>query len=423
MVAESERTFERPHRPLFVRLYNLLVGCLEVCGIRPSQLTEASILEAARRQAKLSDFSDERFRDPLRRIIDACHQTGRLSPFGRLMARRRLIEIAVNRLKIDEDIRRHPEILDVQIHRPLLVTGLPRTGTTLLYNLLAQDPAGRPLLFWEATWPSPPPDRATRDTDPRIKQARSLVKMAYRLAPQLPSVHELQPNGPEECLSLTLHSFVSPAFSMLADVSSYEEWLRDLDFESKVAAYEYYRRQLQLLQWRCWADHWVLKSPVHLAGLDALLTAIPDACVVQAHRDPAKAVPSVCSLFAITRGMATDKLDLHALGARAVEICADLLDRATSARESFPDRVFDVHYPDLVRDPIQTVHRIYERFGYERSDRMDAAMATWLADNGQNKHPAHRYDLAQFGLAPTTINEMFGPYCERFGVAPELPRR
>jgi len=423
MAAESERTFERPHRPLFVRLYDWLARRLDWCGLELSQLTEASILKAARREAKLSDFGDERFRDPLRRIIDSCHETGRLSPFGRLIIRRRLVEMVANRLKIDDNLRRHPEILDVQVRRPLLVTGLPRTGTTLLYNLLAQDPKGRPLLLWEATWPSPPPDRATRDSDPRIKQARSLVKQAYWLAPQLPAVHELNPDGPEECLSLTLHSFVSPGFSMLADVSSYEEWLRELGFEEKVAAYEYYRRQLQLLQWRCSADHWVLKSPVHLAGLDALLTVIPDACVVQTHRDPAKAIPSVCSLFAIVRGMGTNRLDLHALGARAAEICAELLDRATNARESFPDRVFDVHYADLVSDPIQTVHRIYERFGYERNDQMDAGMAQWLTDNGQDKHPTHRYDLAQFGLDLTTINDRFGPYCERFGLAPELPGR
>jgi len=419
MAPERERTFERPHRPPTVHLCNWVGRRLQQVGLLPDRLTGASVLQTARRQTGLSDFGDHSACNGLDRLLQSCRQDARLNPFGRLVMRRRMVELAANRMKILDDLKRHPEILDVPIRRPLLVTGLPRTGTTLLYNLLAQDPAGRPLLLWEATWPSPPPTTETRSTDPRIKDAYTHVKLAHWLAPRLPAVHTLEPEGPEECLSLTMHTFVSPGFLMLGDVRGYEDWLRQLTFEDKVVAYEFYKRQLQLLQWRIPTGHWVLKSPAHLPGLDALLTVIPDACIVQAHRDPAKAVPSVCSLFAIVRGMGTDELDLHGLGTHAAEFCAELVDRATAARESFPDSVLDVKYPELIENPIGTIHRIYERFGYERSDRMDAKMKQWLVENARDKKPAHRYDLAQFGLDQAMIDRLFGEYRERYEVARE----
>ncbi len=422
MAAEPERTFERPHRPPVIGAYNAVGRRLRRLGWLPDRLTEASILAAARRQTRLDDLPDEGSRQGLRQLIRSCRDDARLNPFGRLMMRSRLVELLVNRLRIEDDIRRHPEILDEPVRRPLIVTGLPRTGTTLLYNLLGQDPAGRPLLLWESTWPSPPPTAETRTTDPRIKRARRLVQMVDWLAPRFRTVHTLNPDGPEECLNLTFHTFVSPGFSMMADLRGYEEWLRQLSFEQRVAAYEIYRRQLQLLQWRRPGDHWVLKSPAHLGGLDALLTVLPDACVVLTHRDPAKAIPSVCSLFAILRGMGTDEPDLHAMGPRVAEFCAELVDRAADGRRAHPDNVIDVHYHDLVGDPIATVARIYDRFDVAYTPDAEAAMRAWLAADARDKKPPHQYDLAQFGLDTAAIDRLFGTYCERFDVPHEAPR-
>lgn len=419
MTTGSMRTFERPRRTLEVRLCNWGARQLKRCGLGARPLTEESILAAARRQAKLSDFGDEGFHAALGQLARSCQEDARLNPFGRLLIGNRLVSLAVNRLKMQDDLKRHPEILSERIRRPLFITGLPRTGTTLLYYLLSQDPASRPLLFWESYWPSPPPQAETRHTDPRIRRARIFVKFLYRWAPQLPTVHEILPDGPEECLTLMFNTFTSPGFSMLADVHGYEEWLRELSFEQRVAAYEDYRRQLQLLQWRCSADHWVLKTPAHLGSLDALLNVFTDGCVVHTHRDPAKAIPSLCSLFAVLRGLGTDEVDTHALGARAVEIAVELLDRATAARQDAPDRVLDVHYGDLVRDPMAAVRRIYDHFGYECTERAEACMTQWLAEDARRKRHTHRYDLEQFGLDQATIDRLFGAYCDRFGVKPE----
>lgn len=421
MAARAGRTFERPNRLLGVRIYNVLAGSLERCSLGLSPLTEESILDAARRQTRLTDFGGEAFRIPLRQLLKSLQEDAHLHAFGRMVLRRSLIDHAANRLKIQDDLKRHPEILDQPIHRPLFVTGLPRTGTTLLYNLLSQDPQSRPMLTWESFWPSPPPEATTRTSDPRIKEAQEAVNRIYRFAPELRAVHSLTADGPSECIPLMFNTFISPAFSMLANLRGYEDWLAELDFEARVAAFEDYRRQLQLLQWRCSAHHWVLKQPAHLPALDALMHVFPDCCIVQSHRDPARVIPSVCSLFSILRGIFSDHVDPYALGARALDMCVRVLDRGMAGREAGPDHVFDVRYDELMRDPIGTVHGIYEHFGYECSDRMDASMKRHLAQHPRHKGGVHRYDLAQFGLDQATVDRVFKPYCDRFGIPRELP--
>lgn len=419
MEKEAKPTFQRPYRPLGVRLYNWCARQLRRCGVQRDGLTEESILKAARRRAKLSDFGDERFRIALQRLLDSFKEDAQLHPFGRFLTRNRLIMSAENRLRIQDDLKRHPEILDEPIRQPLFVAGLPRSGTTLLYNLLAKDPASRSLLMWESFWPSPPPQAETRHRDPRIKRARMVVKTLCRLAPQLPVAHTLVPDGPEECMPLLFNTFVCPGFLMMAHVPGYEQWLRGLSFEENVAVYREYKRQLQLLQWRCPEKRWLLKCPAHLAALDALLRVFPDASVVQTHRDPAKVVPSVCSLFAMFRGMSTDTIDPQAMGPQLAESGAELVNRAMKAREKTPDRVFDVAYMDLVGDPAGTVRRIYDHFGYHCDERMDAGMTRWLDENPRHKQGVHRYGLAQFGLDLPAIEHHFGPYCERFGITRE----
>jgi hypothetical protein len=387
--------------------------------VRRDGLTEESILKAARRRAKLSDFGDERFHVALRRLLESFKQDAQLHPFGRFLTRNRLVMSAENRLLIQDDLKRHPEILDSPIRQPLFVVGLPRSGTTLLYNLLAKDPANRPLLMWESFWPSPPPQAETRHRDPRIKRARLVVKALCRLAPQMPIAHTLVPDGPEECMPLMFNTFVCPGFLMMAHLPGYEHWLRELSFEENVAVYREYKSQLQLLQWRCPGKRWLLKCPAHLAALDALLHVFPDACVVQTHRDPAKVVPSVCSLFAMFRGMSTDAIDPQAMGPQIAESIAELVNRAMKAREKTPGRVFDLAYVDLLSDPLGSVHRICEFFGYECDERMDAGMTRWLGENPRHKQGVHRYGLSQFGLDLPAIERLFGPYCERFGISRE----
>ncbi len=414
-----DRTFDDHSPPWAVRLFNRLVRQLKRFGLGLNGMTEESILATARRRTGLTEFRDEAFRVPLGVLIQSFRDDARLHPFGRMMMRRRLVAFACNRLRIDNDLRRHPEILDEPIRRPLFVTGLPRTGTTLLHNLLSLDPASRPLLTWEAFWPSPPPHPSAGQTDSRVKRARALVNLMYWLAPQFRIIHALDPDGPDECVSLTFNTFVSQAFSMMANLTRYEAWLTELAFDQWVVAYRYYKTQLQLLQWQRRAEHWILKSPMHLPALDALLAVFPDACIVQTHRDPIKAVPSLCSLAATVHAIVTDELNLSEIGLRIAQTWAEATRRADDVRDTSPEHFLDVHYDDLIGDPIATVHRIYEHFGYGRSERMDSAMRDWLARDASQKRASHRYDLAQFGLDPPTITRLFSGYYERHRIACE----
>ncbi len=227
---------------------------------------------------------------------------------------------------------------------------------------MSQDPAGRTLLFWEAFEPSPPPRPETRYTDPRIARVRKGIAAFNAVAPRIAAAHAFDAEDPEECNDLFAQRFVAAYLAFLFDVPGYFDWLAEQDL---VASYREFRRQLQHLSLYVRADHWVLKAPAHLFALDAILTVFPDACIVQTHRDPLQAVPSVCSLLAALRGISSDRVDLRRLGAEMTEALAAGTDRALDARAAAdPARFFDVPYPTLLADPVGTVRDACRHFGY-----------------------------------------------------------
>lgn len=408
------QTLEHPYRPQWLRLVNWAGSTLRRSGVPIANLSEESLLSAAQRQTKLSDWGDESFQVPLETLLASLEKEANLNFVGRYLLQQYFIRLLVNRLRIQDDLKRHPEISQVHIVKPLFVIGLPRTGTTFLHNLLSQDPSSRWLHFWELFSPSPPPDYQTRETDPRIQDAEKLVKQYNYLAPKLASAHYLNPKGPEECNNLFEHDFVSLIFELRANIPSYTEWLAAHDM---VASYRYYRQQLQLLAWRYPGDHWVLKAPAHLFSMDTLLSVFPDACIVQTHRDPLKVLPSICSLCAMVRGVHTDQVDLTGVGEHWLNQLANAIERAMQARESAdPIRFYDVNYDALVQDPIGTVHQIYEYFGYNVNTQMEENINKWIAQNPQHKHGIHKYSLNQFGLDPTVVNHRFARYRQRFNI-------
>ena len=298
----------RPHRPSWMSLLNRAGATLRRAGLRVPKLDAPSFLAEAERRAGLSDWGDGRFRKGLEILIASFEEQDSAHTFGRVFFREYCVRLLVNRLKIQADLKRHPEILEVPIRRPLIITGLPRSGTTFLHRLMSEDPAGRPLLFWEALEPSPPPRAETRRTDPRIARARKSVKTLYALAPQLAATHLYDAEAPEECNNLFGHELAAGFLAFIFDVPRYAVWLVDQDL---VENYRSFRRQLQLLSWRCPGDYWVLKAPPHLFALDAVLAVFPDACIVQTHRDPLQVIPSVCSMSAGFRGITSDRVDLR----------------------------------------------------------------------------------------------------------------
>lgn len=419
MSAITDTTFQRPYRTILTRLFNGAGRLLRGVGLRRPLRAEA-LLQAACRQTGLSDWgSDDSFRDGLARLVQSLEEDCRLNSLGRALLRQACIHHLCTRLYLQEWLKKEPSILDEEIRLPVFVVGNPRTGTTLLHNLLCQDRRGRPLLFWEALDPVPPPNSVLGLDERRIDRARWYVYLTQRyVAPQMQAIHPIDAEGPEECTYLLFNTFRNPAYILIGAVRGYLNWLRERGDSDRLPIYAEYRRQLQFLQWRRPGRYWILKSPLHIWGLDALLQTFPDARVVQTHRHMNKVIASVCSLQAVSRSMYTDHIDCRNAREEVWNYYLDFYEPMTKARAAHPGRVYDLHYGDLVRDPVAAVQSIYEHFGMTLSDGMEERMRRWVAGNPADKHGVHRYDLAQFNLTESDIETMFGSYHEQYGIKP-----
>lgn len=383
-------------------------------GNKLVQLDRSRLLEEAERRSGLSDFGDSGFLEPLGRLLDSFENESGLSLLGRIAARQDVLRLLVNRLQMEDDRKRQPEIAEEQITRPLFVTGLPRTGTTLLHGLLAQDPEHRAPLNWEVMFPSPPSARHRNDR--RIELATRQLRWFHRLAPEFRKIHPIGALLPEECLIITSPSFVSFQFQTSHSVPSYQTWLESNDLRP---SYEMHRRVLQNLQRHGRRSRWVLKAPAHLYGFEAIMAVYPDAGIVFTHRDPLQVVPSTASLHFELRSIFSDTVDPAAVGAEVCRRWAVGMERALAVRDAMPDaasRFYDVQYTDLVRDPIATVRRLYLHFGAQLSEAAESRMRSFLARHPKDKHGRHRYSLEQFGLDSDEVQRQYASYRERFGV-------
>lgn len=410
MAGAKQYTFDRPYRPLGVKLFNGIGGTLRRIGLGRT-LSVDGILSAARRSTGLKDFGSDDFLEPLALLIDEFENTARLHEFGHYCMRRLLQQHAENRLLLEAAWKRHPEYLAQPLNRPLYVVGMPRTGTTLLYNLLCQDPKSRPLLVYETLYPAGT-EKQERNNDVRYRRfkARLVVKAMNRLAPNLKQIHAIDPDGPEECGWLMNNTFVSLMFLLDGVVPRYFEYFSNLSHERMLSVYQYYARSLQLLQAGETGRHWILKSPVHQGTLRPLMETIPQANIIQTHRDPLNVIPSLCSLVSMTRGIFSDHVNPQTTGPEIAARMVQAVNNAKSVEETFPDRIANVVFDKLVKDPVGTVRAIYERFGYQYSDELEAGMKRWLAANPQGKHGTHKYELEQFGLSADAIKKCFGDY-------------
>jgi len=380
------------------------------------QLDEQLLLSEAERRAGLGDFGDPGFREPLRRLLRSYDIDANLTLLGRIAARQDTVRLLVNRLTIEEDRRRDPDIGREEIRKPIFVTGLPRTGTTLLHGLLARDPGNRAPLNWEVVFPSPPPRRASQ-RDRRIEAAERQLRWFHCLAPGFRRIHPIGSRMPEECLIIHSHSFLSFQFQTSHHVSGYQAWLEAQDLRP---SYEMHRTVLQHLQWHGPRARWILKAPAHLYGIDALFAVYPDAGVVFTHRDPLEVVPSMASLHTELRSTFSDPVDPIAVGSEVTSRWAEGIARALRARDrgcAPAAQFFDVFYTDLLRDPIGCVRRLYDHFGMELRPAAEERMQRFLHDSPKDKHGPHRYSLEQFGFDAEEERERYRAYSERFRLA------
>jgi len=372
------------------------------------------LLATGRRRGGGHEFEDLKFSDGLHRLVRALATEAHLNLLGRIAAREAIVGHLANRLQLEADRRRFPGIATQEIRRPIVITGLPRSGSTLLHGLLAQDPANRVPQTWEMLSPSPPPERASYERDARIARTERQLRWFHRLVPEFRRIHRVGARLPEECTVILSHSFLSSQFCSMYTVPSYQGWVRGQDLRP---AYELHRRFLQQLQWRYPGTRWILKAPAHLPALRELCAVYPDVRVIMTHREPLEVLASEASLHTVLRRTFSDAVDPAQVGREVTELTADEIRAGLAARDDEcapPERLFDVRYRDLVKDPMGAVRTIYDRFGMSLTSSTETRMQQYLTETPKDKHGAHEYSLAQFGLDPEEERARYRAYRERF---------
>jgi len=324
-----------------------------------------------------------------------------------------LVGLLTNRAKLEVQWEQHPAILEQPIKAPLIILGLPRTGTSFLFDLLSEDPEHRYLTNWEATVGQvPPPGNYSWANDPRRKLGRHLLRFQNYLIPQMKDIHTFHLDGPEECTSLLMQGFSTLAIAAMFNVPSYSQWLTTADHEP---TYVHFKRILQSLQWKYPGERWLLKSPSHIDAVDSILKVFPDARFVQMHRDPVKAVASFASLCAAFRGLCSNSVDMAEVGEQALDRLAIDFERYLMVRKQCDSASFvDLQYRDLVDKPMTTVGAIYQHFDLPFSSVAQANMRAYL--DKPREGGGHQYQPEDFGLTAEGIRSRFQAYIDTFNI-------
>ena len=401
------------------RVGRALVGSGEA-GAMGVPLDVPSLLDEARRNTGLDDFGpDDVWREGLEVLTRSLDTESRLTLLGRVLCRGDLVNALETRLRVEDAYRREPAIADEAVEAPIFIIGLPRSGTSILHELLAQDPDHRVPLSWEARTPCPPPEEASYESDPRIEACEDYVSFWNELIPEYRTMHEMGARIPCECIWLTMPTFACEEWIGRQQVPGFTAWYAGVD---QAPVYAYHRKILKLLQFRFKRARWVLKAPSHMAVLDALLGEYPDARIIQTHRDPLRSMGSTASILSALSFMRSENADLATIRAGfGGEGMAWRLEAAMAARDRAPAEQFhDVLYRDLLADPFATIARAYAHFGIDYTPEAEARMRDYLAAKPQGKHGAHSYAFEDLELDLATERARFAAYQERFGVPSEV---
>jgi hypothetical protein len=378
-------------------------------------LAADELLAQARERTGLADFGDPIFREGLD-VLLADVARAELHDLGRMVWRGRILSHLVQRLRVEDWIARHPEILARPVPAPVFMVGLPRTGTTALSHLFAEDPDARSLRVWESAQPVPPPE-VECEGDSRIAAAEQQLAAMHQLSPELAAMHEDTPTGPTENHDLLGMSFRTFHFEGMAWVPRYVEWWLACDMGP---AYRYMKRVLQLLASRGGPQRWQLKSPPDSFFLDAVLAVFPDARFVMTHRDPASVLGSVCSLLRTMHELTGKPPEASALGRAELAAWAEAMRRLLAVRARLSEARFtDVHFHELNADPVQTIARAYERLEIPFTAAAERAIAAYAAAHPRGRLGEHRYRLEDWGLDRAGVHAAFSFYTERCGVKRE----
>ncbi len=373
------------------------------------------LLQQARDASSLEHFGDDSFREGLERLVHALDTEANLNDQGRMILDGQIVGLLSNRLQIEYWYRQHPEIDEQEIVAPLIGLGLPRTGSTALSCLLAEDPATRSIRNWESQEPCPPPESATEHTDPRIARTEQFMAARDARFPRLKTMLPTTATSPMECQTFMGFDFKSQLFQAFARVPGYVAWLNhEADL---VPTYQYVKRVLKLLQWRCPPKRWRLKNPSHSLFIGALNEVFPDARFWMTHRDIANVIPSVTDLYYELCQPSTTEVDKAWLGELTTDFCDLGMQRMIAFRDAGNDeRFFDIHFASFMQDPFPQLENLYQFLGEPFTDQARQRMVTWRETTPRDKHGDHTYEPAEFGLDIDALHRRFEFYHQRFHV-------
>ena len=379
--------------------------------------TEDAVLDAACVRTGLHDFGDDGFRVRLRSMLEASEADDGLGPLGRMIVHQRVVRLLTNRLLFEDLLHRHPEITDIEIEAPIIVVGLPRSGTTHLVNLIAADTRRRSLPYWESLEPIPAPgDGPGRDgVDPRYTRCARSYDAQMTIAPLVRAMHHQYPEAIEEEIELEDLDFASYTLEWHARVPKWRDFYLTLDQHEH---YAYMKRVLQALTYFRGPNRWVLKSPQHLEQIGPLLATFPDATFAVTHRDPVAVIQSAVTMLAYGDRVRRPRIEPEALAEYWIDRVERLLRACVRDRSLLPEaRTVDVLFHELMADDLATVERVY---GAEFDERTRRQLQGFVAENPRGKYGQVQYNLQRdFGVAPKVVRERFGFYFDRFPVRVE----
>jgi hypothetical protein len=386
----------------------------------PDRFVDASdrLHDAVAKRVGSTDFGDSDYLWGLRILLQSIDLDTRFTDLGRQRAWARLIEMLSGRTRAVQAMARHPGFEATKIRRPIVITGVPRTGTTALHKLMAVDPQFQGLESWLLNAPMPRPPRDTWESNPHFIEEAERIAARYKLSPGAKAAHARAAGEVDECLAVLAHSFVSNFWATNWVAPTYDAWWQS---QSERPAYQHLHRVIQLIGGGEPDRRWLLKNPGHIANLDLLFGIFPDALIIQTHRDPAKAIPSVVALinqYIAPLEDGRNELRGRVIAHRETEKWAKAVADCDAVRRDHPDQVMDVVHADFHGDPISVVRRIYDFCGMTLSDEVERAMRRRIAADPERSHGVHRYNVADFGITEDEIRERFGSYVDRYELRP-----
>jgi hypothetical protein len=386
----------------------------------PLTLDEATVVAAAERATGLSDFGADDFRERLRVWLAAADEDADLNPLGRMTVFNNAVRVLANRLRLEALLRRHPEIEAIEIRRPIIIAGLPRSGTTHLVNLISADARLRSLPYWESLEPIPDPAETPGEdgVDPRLRRAREAYARQSQTAPLLRAMHDMTPEHVHEEIELQELDFSTYNLEWYAHVPRWRDFYLSHD---QTPHYAYLAKVLKALQWLRGPDRWVLKSPQHLEQLGPLRAAFPDATIAITHRDPVAVIQSAVTMLAYGARLRRSRVDLASIADYWVDRIERLLRACVRDRDALTaERSIDVLFHEFMADDVAMVGRIYDLAGLAMTETARARLDRYMAANPRAKHGRVVYDLrGDFGIDPAALRERFGFYFERFPIRAE----